>query len=112
MEIYTCNIDGTNLKQITNLGYNWSPFFIPVIQKNYILFKSRYKIWISSFNLYMIDTNSENLRKFLSIKHLTPFLSFLMMEKKLYFHQIGITVEQRETNIFLRLGRVVTGEII
>ena len=31
MEIYTCNIDGSNLKQITNLGNaNWllNPFFV------------------------------------------------------------------------------------
>jgi arsenate reductase-like glutaredoxin family protein len=29
MEIYTCNIDGSDLKQITHLGKaNWAPFFI------------------------------------------------------------------------------------
>ena len=30
MEIYTCNVDGSDLKQVTNLGKaNWSPFFHP-----------------------------------------------------------------------------------
>ena len=29
MEIYTCNVDGSELKQITKLGKaNWAPFFI------------------------------------------------------------------------------------
>ena len=30
MEIFTCNIDGSNLTQVTNLGKaNWAPFFHP-----------------------------------------------------------------------------------
>ena len=34
MEIYTCNVDGSDLKQVTNLGKaNWSPFFILVMKR-------------------------------------------------------------------------------
>ena len=34
MEIYTCNIDGSDLNQVTNLGKaNWSPFFHPSNEK-------------------------------------------------------------------------------
>jgi Tol biopolymer transport system component len=30
MELYTCNVDGSDLKQITQLGKaNWAPFFHP-----------------------------------------------------------------------------------
>lgn len=30
MELYVCNVDGTDLKQITNLGKaNWAPYFHP-----------------------------------------------------------------------------------
>lgn len=36
MEIYTCNIDGSDLKQITNLGKaNWAPYFHPTDKKLY-----------------------------------------------------------------------------
>ena len=41
MEIYTMNIDGTDLKQITHLGKaNWSPYFHPSDKK--ILFSSNH----------------------------------------------------------------------
>ena len=44
MEIYTCNTDGSDLKQETNLGKaNWSPFFHPSNKK--IIFCSNY--WTS-----------------------------------------------------------------
>jgi len=34
MEIYTCNVDGSDLKQITHLGKaNWAPFFHPSDKK-------------------------------------------------------------------------------
>ena len=30
MELFTCNVDGTNMKQVTHLGgANWAPFFSP-----------------------------------------------------------------------------------
>ena len=34
MEIYVCNVDGSDLQQVTNLGnVNWSPFFHPSDKK-------------------------------------------------------------------------------
>lgn len=42
MEIYTCNADGSDLKQITHLGKaNWAPFFIRPV-KNNIFFQSSF----------------------------------------------------------------------
>ncbi|HEX8060862.1 MAG TPA: hypothetical protein VF473_07995, partial [Cyclobacteriaceae bacterium] len=41
MEIYTCNIDGSDLKQLTNLGKaNWAPFYTPSGKK--IIFSSNH----------------------------------------------------------------------
>src|SRR5665811_794752 len=41
MELFTCDVDGSNLKQITNLGgANWAPFFHPSGEK--ILFSSNH----------------------------------------------------------------------
>ena len=101
MEIYTCNVDGSNLKQITNLGNaNWSPFFfIQLIKKLYFVLTIT-KIGFP-FNLYMIDTNGKNLEvKYHLIKHLILSLYFLIMEKKLYFSQTE-TMEVQEKQIFL-----------
>ena len=37
MEIYVCDIDGGNLKQVTHLGKaNWAPYFHPSGKKNNI----------------------------------------------------------------------------
>ncbi|MBO97763.1 MAG: hypothetical protein CMD34_02605, partial [Flavobacteriales bacterium] len=42
MELYTCNVDGSELKQITNLGKaNWAPFFHPSGKK--VIFSSNHK---------------------------------------------------------------------
>ena len=55
MELYICNADGSELRQLTHLGKaNWSPFFHPSDQK--VIFSSNHageKGW--QFNLYMIN---------------------------------------------------------
>lgn len=63
MEIYTCNVDGSNLKQVTNLGKaNWAPYFHPSDKK--IIFSSNHHSTRGyDFQLYMIDLNGENLRQ-------------------------------------------------
>lgn len=36
MEIYTCNVDGSNLHQVTHLGKaNWAPFYHPAGKKSF-----------------------------------------------------------------------------
>jgi len=43
MEIYTCNVDGSDIKQITHLGKaNWAPFFIHQIKNHLFLQPSFY----------------------------------------------------------------------
>ena len=63
MELYVCNSDGSDLKQITNLGgANWAPFFHPSGEK--IIFSSNHASERGfPFNLYMIDLNGENLEQ-------------------------------------------------
>ena len=55
MELFICDADGRNLKQLTDLGNaNWSPFFHPSGKK--ILFSSNFESERGfPFNLYMID---------------------------------------------------------
>jgi len=61
MEIYTCNIDGSDLKQITNLGKaNWAPFFHPSGEK--IIFSSNHPYESGyQFNLFMTDLEGKNI---------------------------------------------------
>ena len=64
MEIYTCNIDGSNLKQVTELGgANWAPFYHPGGEK--ILFSSNHKNAEMGipFNLYMINEDGTGLEQ-------------------------------------------------
>ena len=55
MELYTCNIDGSDLKQITHLGKaNWAPFFHPGGKK--IIFSSNHHSKKGyDFQLFMIN---------------------------------------------------------
>ena len=44
MEIYTCNVDGSDLKQVTHLGKaNWAPFFHPGGKKIVLLVEELFK---------------------------------------------------------------------
>ena len=56
MEIYTCNIDGSELKQVTHLGKaNWAPFYHPSGQK--IIFSSKVVILI----LFILQRSANKL---------------------------------------------------
>ena len=55
MEIFTCNVDGSNLQQLTKLGKaNWAPFYHPAGKK--IIFSSNHhSVKGYDFQLYMIN---------------------------------------------------------
>ncbi len=101
MEIYTCNIDGTNLKQVTNLGKaNWSPFFHPSDKK--IIFCSNHESKIGfPFNLYMIDINGNNLEQITYDKQFASFPVFSNDGKKIVFSSNRNNGGTRNTNVFI-----------
>jgi Tol biopolymer transport system component len=101
MEIYTCNIDGSNLKQITNLGKaNWAPFFHPSDQK--IIFSSNHHSTRGyDFQLYMIDLNGENLEQITYQSEFNAFPMFSPDGKKLVFSSNRMQSKPRETNVFI-----------
>lgn len=101
MEIYTMNIDGTDLKQITNLGKaNWAPYFHPSDKK--IIFSSNHHSTRGyDFQLYMIDTDGKNLQQITYESEFNAFAMFSPDGKKLVFASNRQGEKQHETNVFI-----------
>ncbi|MCA6364585.1 MAG: PD40 domain-containing protein [Bacteroidetes bacterium] len=102
MEIYTCNADGSNLKQITKLGKaNWAPFFSPSGKK--IIFSSNHASQRGyDFQLYMV--NAEDGTGMEQITFESIFNSFPMFSpdgKKLVFCSNRRNWGTRDTNVFI-----------
>ena len=101
MEIFICDSDGKNLKQLTFLGNaNWSPFFHPSGEK--ILFSSNYEAVMGfPFNIYMIDIDGKNLKRITYGETFDSFPVFSNDGKKLLFSSNRNNGGTRDTNIFL-----------
>lgn len=101
MEIYTMNIDGTNLKQITHLGKaNWSPYFHPSDKK--IVFSSNHHSTRGyDFQIYSIDIDGKNLRQITYESEFNAFPMFSPDGKKLVFSSNRQAEKQHETNVFV-----------
>jgi len=101
MEIYTVNVDGTDLKQITSLGKaNWAPFYHPSGEK--IIFSSNHHSERGyDFQLFMINTDGNGLER---ITHNSIFNAFPMFSpdgKKLIFSSNRFNGGTRDTNLFI-----------
>lgn len=101
MEIYTCNIDGSDLKQITHLGKaNWAPFFHPSDKK--IIFSSNHHATKGyDFQLYIIDLDGKNLEQITYESEFNAFPMFSPDGKKLVFSSNRQQSKPRETNVFI-----------
>ena len=101
MEIYTMNIDGTNLKQITQLGKaNWSPYFHPSDKK--ILFSSNHHSTRGyDFQIYSIDVDGKNLKQITYESEFNAFPMFSHDGKKLVFSSNRQAGKPHETNVFI-----------
>ena len=100
MEIYTCNVDGSDLKQITNLGKaNWAPFFHPSDKK--IIFSSNHHaVKGYDFQLYMINIDGTGLKQITWESEFNAFPMFSPDGKKLVFSS-NRQGAPRETNVFI-----------
>lgn len=101
MEIFVCNVDGSNLKQVTNLGKaNWAPFYHPSGKK--ILFSSNHHSQRGfQFNLFMINEDGTGLEQ---VTYDTVFDSFPMFSpdgKRLIFSSNRNNNGTRDTNLFV-----------
>ncbi|MBD1210864.1 MAG: PD40 domain-containing protein [Ignavibacteria bacterium] len=101
MEIYTCNVDGSNLRQITHLGKaNWAPFFHPSGKK--IIFASNHHSTRGyDFQLYMVNTDGTGLEQITGESIFNAFPMFSPDGKKLIFSSNRSNGGTRDTNLFI-----------
>jgi len=101
MELFVCNADGSDLKQLTFLGNaNWSPFFHPSGEK--ILFSSNFEAEKGfPFNLYLIDLEGKNLERVTHGQTFDAFPVFSNDGKYLAFSSNRNNGGGRDTNLFI-----------
>ncbi len=101
MELYVCNIDGSDLKQITDLGKaNWAPFFHP--SGNKVIFSSNHKSERGfPFNLYMINVDGTGLEQISFDEAFDSFPMFSFDGKKIAFSSNRNNGGGRSTNMFV-----------
>ena len=101
MELFICNADGSELRQLTHLGNaNWAPFFHPSGEK--ILFSSNFEAERGfPFNLYLIDIDGKNLERVTHGETFDAFPVFSNDGKKLAFSSNRNNGGGRDTNLFI-----------
>jgi Tol biopolymer transport system component len=101
MELYTVNIDGSDLQQITNLGKaNWAPYYHPSGKK--IMFSSNHKSERGyDFQLYMINADGTGLEQITYESIFNAFPMFSPDGKFLVFSSNRNNGGTRATNIFV-----------
>lgn len=101
MELFICNADGSNLRQLTNLGKaNWAPFFHPSGKK--VIFSSNHKSPRGyQFNLFMINTDGTELEQITYDGVFDAFPMFSFDGKKLIFSSNRNNKGSRDTNLFI-----------
>jgi len=101
MELYVCDVDGSNMKKITNLGSaNWAPFFHPNGEK--VLFSTNHhKEKHDGFNLFMINVDGSGLEQITFDAVFDAFPMFSPNGKQLVFSSNRNNGGTHETNLFL-----------
>ena len=101
MEVFVANADGSDAKQITNLGQaNWAPNFTP--DGKHIIFASNHEYKQGfPFNIYMVDIEGKNLKKISRDGGFDAFPMFSPDGKKLIFSSNRNNGGTNDTNIFI-----------
>ncbi|MFK7905691.1 MAG: hypothetical protein AB8B69_11230 [Chitinophagales bacterium] len=101
MELYICNVDGSELKQITELGNaNWAPYMHPSGEK--VIFASNHKSKRGfPFNLYMVNIDGTGLEQITFDDQFDSFPMFSYDGKKIVFSSNRNNGGTRDTNVFI-----------
>lgn len=100
-EIFTMDADGSNMKQVTNLGKaSFAPFFHPGGEK--IIFSSNYGAESPrDFNLFLINTDGSGLEQVTFSGTFDGFPMFTSDGKHLVFASNRFNKKDGDTNIFI-----------
>jgi TolB protein len=101
MELFLCNADGSDLKQITKLGgANWGPFFHPSGEK--VIFSSNHASEKGfPFNLYMVNLDGTGLERITYDGVFDAFPVFSNDGKRLVFSSNRNNGGNHNTNLFI-----------
>lgn len=101
MELYICNVDGSDLRQITHLGKaNWAPYFHPSGDK--VIFSSNHKGKRGfEFNLFMVNLDGSGLEQITYDHIFDAFPMFSNDGKKLIFSSNRNNHGTTNTNLFI-----------
>ncbi len=101
MEVFVANADGSDVRQVTQLGQaNWAPNFTP--DGKHIIFSSNHEYKKGfPFNIYIVDLDGENLRKISRDNGFDAFPMFSPDGKKLIFSSNRNNGGTNDTNLFI-----------
>ena len=101
MEVWVANADGSDAKQITNLGQaNWAPNFMPDGQR--VIFCSNHEYERGfPFNMYITDIHGNGLQKVSRDNGFDAFPMFSPDGQKIIFSSNRNNGGTRDTNIFI-----------
>jgi Tol biopolymer transport system component len=102
MEVWVADADGSNARQVSNLGQaNWAPAYMPDGKRIIFASNHEYKRGFP-FNLYTMDEDGSDLAKISRDKGFDAFPMFSLDGKKLFSVPIETMAEQ-EIQISLSL---------
>ncbi len=100
MELFSCKVDGSDLRQITRLGgANWAPYYLPDGKR--ILFCSNHKSGRYPFNLFLINEDGSGLEQVTFDEAFDSFPMFSPDGRYLLFSSNRNNGGGRDTNVFL-----------
>ncbi len=101
MEIYVCDVDGSNMKQVTKLGKaNWAPYFHPS-GKQIVFSSNHHSASGRQFNIFSINVDGTGLRQVTFDPTFDAFPMFSYDGKKIVFSSNRNNGGTRDTNVFL-----------
>ncbi len=103
MEIFVCNVDGTDVRQVAELGNaNFCPFFHPSGEK--IIFATNHHNEgprKRNFDLFMVDLDGENLERLTFDDSFDGFPMFSPDGKTLVWCSNRFAAQEGDTNVFI-----------
>ena len=103
MELFVARTDGSEMRQITELGgANWAPFFHPDGKR--ILFSSNHATGRFPFNIYMVDITGENLTQITYDEAFDSFPMFSPTAPNSLSAPTGTTEERATPTFSWRIG--------